>query len=472
MKIFPGVQAHMGRWTYYIVKMSMRDLASNVMFAQEGTSLEETLQRTLKESRAKTEIVAYLQKQPDRFFNSIVIAAEGGDPKWFPVSMANDPALALLQDAPLLKDSFGVLRFDGNERYYALDGQHRLKAIGELTKAESPSYVNRPVGFENEEISVVLVVPGMSPGFEENPVEFRRRFRRLFGHLNRYAKPMDMATTIIMDEDDSFAIVTRRLFEDHEFFKAVGPHKDSIVVETRAGKNMRANQVHFTNLETLYDVNERLLTSSYRKNNGWDDNNRKTDEFKRFRPADDETLDLLYGELSKYWTAILETFPVLRNEPFKMRNHAVVGKNKEDIGDDRDHLLFWPLGQLLLADLVRNFFDQDGISETSTLDECKASLAPLRNVTWDLGQAPWRNLLLVPKNDKWVMRGDSGRVPSVNLGINILSTLFHPHFGADEETLDSLKQNCAEYLVFGASETDNVAALDNWWEESISNLQS
>ena len=84
MKLFPGVRASMGRWTYYIVKMTMKDLATSVNFAQQGKALEETLQRQLNESRAKTEIVSYLQKQPDRFFNSVVIAAEGGDPKWFP----------------------------------------------------------------------------------------------------------------------------------------------------------------------------------------------------------------------------------------------------------------------------------------------------------------------------------------------------------------------------------------------------
>jgi hypothetical protein len=106
--------------------------------------------------------------------------------------MTDDPALALLQGSPLLENAFGVLRFDGTEKYFALDGQHRLKAIRELTEPDSPSYLNRPPGFENEEISVVLVVPGEV----EDTKEFRRRFRRLFGHLNRYAKPMDLATII------------------------------------------------------------------------------------------------------------------------------------------------------------------------------------------------------------------------------------------------------------------------------------
>ena len=126
-RFFPGVQAQMGRWTYYLVKMKMREL-HEVKFAsemQEGSGLGAALQRELDENRSSRQIVTYLQDTPDRFFNSIVIAGIGGKPKWFPVDMADDPRLAMLGDGAL-NSSFGVLRFDGTEDMYAIDGQHRL----------------------------------------------------------------------------------------------------------------------------------------------------------------------------------------------------------------------------------------------------------------------------------------------------------------------------------------------------------
>ncbi len=463
MKLFPGVRASMGRWTYYIVKMTMKDLATSVNFAQQGKALEETLQRQLNDSRAKKEIVSYLQRQPDRFFNSVVIAAEGGDPKWFPVKMTDDPALALLQGSPLLENAFGVLRFDGTEKYFALDGQHRLKAIRELTEPDSPFYLNRPVGFENEEISVVLVVPGDV----EEVKEFRRRFRRLFGHLNRYAKPMDLATTIIMDEDDSFAIVTRQLFEDHEFFQSVGPHKNSVVVDTTKGANMNANQVHFTKLEVLYAVNEILLDSAERKNLGFDPQGTKAKDFKRYRPNDDEVLDKLYAELSMYWTAILNVVPELRSEAVKMRNHSVIGA--ADKGDDRDHMLFWPIGQKLFALLVRTLFDQDGISGSSSLQNCERALAPLKRVKWDMELSPWKNMMIVPKAEKWVMRNEN-RDEVIRTLVALLTTFLNPKFQPDTDSLVDLKKTCAEYLDFGPEEKDIPKAIDNWWKDTLKNL--
>ena len=50
-----------------------------------------------------------------------------------------------------------------------------------------------------------------------------KKYRKLFSTLNRYAKKTDGATNIILDEDDTFAILTRRLITDHEFFRWTGP---------------------------------------------------------------------------------------------------------------------------------------------------------------------------------------------------------------------------------------------------------
>ena len=108
---------------------------------------------------------------------------------------------------------------------------------------------------------MVVVVPSEADSEEE----FRKRYRRLFGNLNRYAKPTDNVTNIIMDEDDAFAIVTRRLITEHPFFQYSGREKESARVKTQKGKNLRSTDSYWTSLETLYTVNIALLSTRERR---------------------------------------------------------------------------------------------------------------------------------------------------------------------------------------------------------------
>ena len=71
MNIYPALKAQIGTWTYYTVKMTARELSQNVMYATEvyeDRTLDEAIQRELKEGRVKKEIVSYLKNQKNRFF--------------------------------------------------------------------------------------------------------------------------------------------------------------------------------------------------------------------------------------------------------------------------------------------------------------------------------------------------------------------------------------------------------------------
>ena len=67
-----------------------------------------------------------------------------------------------------------------------------------------------------------------------------------------------------MDEDDVFAIVTRRLISDHRQFRAAGRQRESFRVLTK-GKNLKSGSSHFTSLQTLYAMNQILLTTPDRE---------------------------------------------------------------------------------------------------------------------------------------------------------------------------------------------------------------
>jgi len=260
MNIFPALRSRMGTWDYYTVKMSARELSQNVMYASEvyeDRTLDEAIQRRLRESRVKKEIVEYLKRQPHRFFSSIVIAALDGSPRFDPVEITANPRFAIFRGDSRLNGAFGVLTFDGTQKYYALDGQHRLSAIKTLLDRTEPTSDGVPIGFENDEFSVIVVVPSQ----EDSHETFMQKYRRLFSNLNRYAKPMDQATNIIMDEDDTFAILTRRLITDNAFFQSdARRQRESRRIKTEKGKNLKTGDPYFTSIEKLYELITKLLS--------------------------------------------------------------------------------------------------------------------------------------------------------------------------------------------------------------------
>ena len=74
-------------------------------------------------------------------------------------------------------------------------------------------------------------------------------------------------------------------------------------------------------------------------------------EFERFRP-DETVIDDMYAELVLDWNGLVTEIPDLSIDPPLMRNHDALDEDAE-----QDHLLFWPIGQDLLADVVRDALD-------------------------------------------------------------------------------------------------------------------
>jgi DGQHR domain-containing protein len=379
----------------------MREIAKNIRYAEEirgESQLSQAIQRNLNKARATSEIARYLSRHEDRFFGAIVVAALGGEPQWHPVSLEEDPQFSILGNR--LTDAFGVLTFDGTENYYALDGQHRLAAIRHLLDKET-DYIP-PEGFHDEEVSVLVVTPRQL----EREEDFIVRYRRLFGHLNRYAKAMSQYDNIIMDEDDALAIVTRRLVSQHPYFRSHSESQfENARVRMQPGKNVTAGSSHFTTLETLYDINVRLLHTRARRNSGWGEGSESIIVFKKFRPSE-ETIDRLEAELTTCWDALLNALPVLHEDPSRMRDHRPV-QDREDPEESQDCVLFWPIVQLMLADLVRHLLDDRSArlpgdeAETQTLSIMQAqdAVSPLGKLVWDAHSPPWKHVLLVQSSE-------------------------------------------------------------------------
>lgn len=199
----PAFEADVGDWKYYICKMKYAEVDRSVRFAHElgsNRDLSTLIQRGLSD-RAK-DIARYLLESEHRFLGSLIVAAWGGMPEYTPLQMEEADGLLMGLD-----QGFGVLTFDGTHSFFALDGQHRLRAIKDAVAADPE--------LGSEDICVLLVL-------HHDTEAGRERTQRLFTNINRNAKTTTSAENIALDVDDAYAIITRRLLTDHPFLSDDG----------------------------------------------------------------------------------------------------------------------------------------------------------------------------------------------------------------------------------------------------------
>ena len=262
-------------------------------------------------------MTTYLLRQKERFYGAIIIAAWGGNPGFVKVKM---------QDHPLLDDdfNFGLLKFDGKQEYFALDGQHRLASI--------KAAIGKDPGLRKEEVSVVILT-------HEQTDEGNIRTRRLFHTLNRYAKPTTTGENVALDEDNVISITTRMLLKNIKLLNA-----EQIELRT---KNVTSEE-KFTSLASLYDFNHDVLEALYNFDN----------EYLRFRPQA-EHVERVYDAISSLWVFLTKEVRELAD----VEAGIVKPGTLRDPGGDpaKGQLLFRPVGLnifgKILALLLREELD-------------------------------------------------------------------------------------------------------------------
>jgi len=365
----PALKARMGDWNYYVTVMKLGKIARECRLAEEihtDKDLDALIQRAIQD-RVEKEMVPYLVNEPQRFYGALVVAVYGGEPEFSPVTVAEH---SLLDDSQERNSyGFGLLRFDGSQVYYALDGQHRLKSIQEAIKIEPD--------LGKEEITVIILN-------HEKSKEGLERTRRLFSTLNRRAKPTSSGMNIAIDEDDGIAIVTRRLVKESETLKG-------LVLSTLGAKQLpptKANDGYITTLTSLYEINE-ILLSAYNEGTQIDKN------FKQFRPSSDE-LDKYYIFLEEIWIKMLEFCPDFDLVRSGKRTPGQLRLLLDDFGvpilDDAQktvsggNVFMKPIGQYIVAEVIK----QAGIQRRSIPDVIEAIM---KNVSMDINTAPWSGLI-------------------------------------------------------------------------------
>lgn len=366
--VVPALRGVMGNWVYYSCLLPIRELAQRVDFAKEvheSQSLSDMIQRQLKATRAK-QISTYLENQSERFFNSLVIATYGGQPSWHAISSVkakrDDVELQDLDDD--IVESVGFLVFRGDERLFALDGQHRLAGIKKACSEGLPS--------ENaDEISALVVAHKTNPrGLE--------RTRRLFTTLNRTARPVSKGDIIALDEDDTMAICVRRLIEETDYF-----NNDRVAFV--ASNNMPVKNLNsLTTIGNLYDILKILFTLAKT------DMKASSAELQRVRPTDDR-LDA-YFELSKKFFALLkDNFDELGSFFGSKNTEQIVRRHR---GEQIGSVLFRPVGletfTKVIAKLTASMPLEEAVKAASCLPRSLKS-APYKGLMWDANNETMSN---------------------------------------------------------------------------------
>jgi DNA sulfur modification protein DndB len=395
----PAFQCSVGDWKYYICMMKYGEVARQVGFAYElrgNPELGQLIQRGLS-SRTK-EITEYLTKSKHRFLGALVVAAWGGEPQYTQLSM-DDPEGMLAG----LDREFGVLTFDGTQQYFALDGQHRLKAIKEALKQ------NPEIG--KEDICVLMVTHYDTP-------EGRIRTRRLFSNINRNAKQTMVSENIALDEDDGFAILTRRMLEDHPFFGETGRVRvilslgEEGEVKLASGSVPKGDPRALTTFTVLYDLLQYL---------GWDCPGSVRSKVRR--PTDEE-LEQSFRMLSARLDDLLENCGEIRKrlEDASSARDVRAPKNLEGEG----HPFMRPVVQKAVARVASEIVRQETLSWGEVMTK-------LRGLEWRLCAVPWQAVFSV----------DGSRMLTGKDNTNLLNNLLHVHIAPTSQ--QSIKRARKEF---------------------------
>lgn len=361
MKI-PAIKGKIGETIYYIANLTFQQINQLVKKVDSelhtSTSLKEEIQRSLSDNYIK--IKQYILTREDHFFNSLVLAVYDGLPVWTEIRYELEEEWF---------HNVGVLHFNGEEKIFPVDGQHRVEGI--------KAALNEKQNIANETISVILIG-------HNNTSEGMEKSRRIFSTLNRYAKPVRLGDIIALDEDDIIAITTRIMLETFPLFT-------SDRIKSSNSKAIPQNDKKcFTSLMTLYDCHMELF--KYHKFN-CNISNGKLKDYLRVRP-DDETISEFHIFLKEFWSAFRNFFSEIEDYIRDNNNNAAEQYRNTDNGGN---IFFRPISLypfILALTTIASRTESDIIS----------IMEHFKNIDRTVSAEPWNKVIWNPVTHKMIMR--------------------------------------------------------------------
>lgn len=366
----PAMRGVMGDWIYYVALLPFREVSNRIKKTEEIHSsplLRTMIQRALTDRSKK--IADYLKSQQQRFFNAIVVGVYEGEPEWHRLNIRKSELFDPVNLDARVAESLGILTLCGDEKLFAVDGQHRVEGIKEFSRVVGVGKLES----QEDEICAIFVAHDNSPtGLQKT--------RRLFATLNRYAKPVSLTEIIALDEDDVVAITCRDLLENHPLFRTGR-------VSLRKGRGLSPNDdKHFTSLPALYEAMDFYLMEGSRVS--WK-------KFKTLRPKEDVVQEHIERS-HNFWDLLIGAIPALQKIKNLEKDKPLPKKYRSTNGGD---LLFRPIALPLIAKCLRRAQNMQ-MSEITFIErvaKMPRSLAksPWLGVLWD-----GSNMLIGDKNKK------------------------------------------------------------------------
>ncbi len=391
-------KTQMGSTQGYIGSVSLEWLASRVRFAaqlplfqrkydhktdniiRDAETVEELQQRPLDWSR-QSHLAQYLAVLENHKFPPVLVVISGG---W-----VNDPdaeewdterqAIRTVADfIPLdQQNTVGLLNISEEFSIFALDGQHRLMGIQGLMellktgKLEVYNKYKKPTGaiitiddlikeygvnsaylqkLAQEKIGIEII-PAVVKG--ETYEEARRRVRSVFVHVNRMAISLSKGQLVLLNEDDGFAIIARRIAISHPLFK----DQDNDDWKPRVNwdsATISSKSTVLTTLQALQDMVEGYLGYKF---DHWKNKDKKN--LISLRP-DEKELEQGFKEAKKVFNylANLPSYERLKHgyKTFALRRFSHEGEGGEA------NILFRPVGQIALLQALGFLVFRKGVA--------------------------------------------------------------------------------------------------------------
>jgi DNA sulfur modification protein DndB len=358
----PAITGQFVNWRYYQAIVKVKTLTEVLGYKEDATpiyriktvdevdviyssSLNDMLQRVFDPKRLQP-ITNYLLKQKDRYINNLTIAIFGGEPEWLPIGLKN--TTIELPDDDVFEETakaFGIIKLSGSEQLFVLDGQHRIKSLREGIKNDN--------SLNDQEIAVTIIS-------HKPTTQGKERTRRLFTVVNRYAKPVSLGESILLDEDDVSSIIVRNLIEEYPKFKG----KNIIALNKVANLVLPKDDEKFSTVITLWNINEKLIDPKdvYPKYEGPKAN------LVRVRP-EDKVIEREKKKIFAYWNLFFKTFP---------KASKFIESPKDNLRNNGGPISLRPIGQMLFI----NFYLKSLQTKGMAVSDIKKIPDNLENEFW------------------------------------------------------------------------------------------
>lgn len=287
-----------------------------------------------------------------------------------------EPLKKVVKDLPdayaASMEDMGFITLPGKERLIALDGQYRLLSlkiairglmgVPDGTKTFPAMNTLQPhPELANEELSIILI--------EHTDTA---KIRKIFNKINMYAKQTSRSDNIITSDDDTVAVISRRLIREGGPLAPMG----KIDLVNWKSNTLSQRSKNLTTLSALYTIAETILK----------DKNYSS----KVLPITEE-LEEAYKQVASFWSVSLENIQVFQKYLELTRDDLPVSKLREE------NLLLKPVTQMALAHAAL-------LAKRHSI-EWSDVVTKLNSVNWSFNNDLWYNILVIGSANKKMITG-------------------------------------------------------------------